>query len=94
LESRGFWLDTSPAHQLSSARLIVTMKRMHPRIKGENVTPLRRLYGQDFVVDESLWQGRIENGMSGKAQPRCDGMSRTVSFRLLHAARAAETEAA
>jgi hypothetical protein len=31
-------------------------------LKGESVTPLRRLYGKDFVVDESLWHGRIENG--------------------------------
>ena len=49
-------------------------------LKGEGVTPLRRLYGEDFVVDETLWQGRVVNGrpflMEGKSGP--------VSFRLLH----------
>jgi hypothetical protein len=49
-------------------------------LKGENVTPLRRLYGGNFVVDESLWHGRIENGRVFL----CDGMSGKVSFRLLH----------
>jgi len=49
-------------------------------LKGENVTPLRRLYGKDFVVDESLWQGRIENGRIF----RREGKSGKVSFRLLH----------
>jgi hypothetical protein len=49
-------------------------------LKGENVTPLRRLYGKDFVVDESLWHGRIEDGRIFL----CPGMSGKVSFRLLH----------
>ncbi|HEX5767032.1 MAG TPA: ketosteroid isomerase [Burkholderiales bacterium] len=49
-------------------------------LKGESVTPLRRLYGKDFVVDESLWHGRIENGRIFL----CEGRSGQVSFRLLH----------
>ena len=49
-------------------------------LKGEGVTPLRRLYGEDFVVDETLWQGRVENGRPFLM----DGMSGRVSFRLLH----------
>ena len=49
-------------------------------LKGEKVTPLRRLYGEDFVVDESLWHGRIENGRIF----RREGKSGKVSFRLLH----------
>ena len=49
-------------------------------LKGERVTPLRRLYGEDFVVDETLWQGRVENGRPFLM----DGMSGRVSFRLLH----------
>jgi hypothetical protein len=49
-------------------------------LKGEGVTPLRRLYGEDFVVDEALWHGRVENGRPFLM----DGRSGKVSFRLLH----------
>lgn len=34
-------------------------KMLFADLKGEGVTPLRRLYGEDFVVDEALWQGRV-----------------------------------
>ena len=43
------------------------------------VTSRRRLYGEDFVVDESLWEGRAPGrpfGVEGKGRP--------LSFRLLH----------
>jgi predicted ester cyclase len=40
---------------------------------------LRRLYGDDFVVDESLWEGRAPGRPFG-----IDGKGRAVSFRLLH----------
>lgn len=49
-------------------------------IEGERVEPLRRYHGEDFVVDESLWHGRIEDGRPFL----CDGRSGDVSFRLLH----------
>jgi hypothetical protein len=49
-------------------------------LKGEGVTPLRRLYGQNFVVDETLWRGRIENGRIFLRESK----SGNVSFRLLH----------
>lgn len=49
-------------------------------LKGEGVTPLRRLYGEDFVVDETLWNGQITNGRPFLM----DGKSGKVSFRLLH----------
>jgi ketosteroid isomerase-like protein len=49
-------------------------------LKGEGVTPVRRLYGDDFVVDESVWHGRVEDG----APFLCAGRSGPVSFRLLH----------
>lgn len=28
-------------------------------LKGESVTPVRRLYGEDFLVDETMWHGQI-----------------------------------
>jgi ketosteroid isomerase-like protein len=49
-------------------------------MRGERVTTLRRLYGEDFVVDESLWQGHIADG----GPFLCEGKSGPVSFRLLH----------
>lgn len=47
---------------------------------GESVTPIRRLYGDDFMIDESLWHGHIEDGKVFL----CEGRSGYVSFRLLH----------
>ena len=49
-------------------------------VTGEGVTPIRRLYGDDFVVDETMWHGRIEDGRVFL----CEGRSGPVSFRLLH----------
>jgi ketosteroid isomerase-like protein len=49
-------------------------------IKGEGVTPRRRLYGNDFVIDEVMWHGYVADGRPFL----CDGKSGKVSFRLLH----------
>ena len=49
-------------------------------VKGESVTPVRRLYGEDFVIDESIWHGHIADGRPFL----CDGRSGAVSFRILH----------
>jgi hypothetical protein len=49
-------------------------------LKGEGVEPVARWYGEDFLVDETLWTGHIENA-------RCfghEGKSGHVTFRLLH----------
>lgn len=49
-------------------------------LRGEGVTPVRRLYGEGFVLDEAIWKGRIDDGrLFG-----CAGKSGPVSFRLLH----------
>lgn len=71
----------SPAGlQTDRAKIADFYRMLFADLKGENVTPLRRLYGKDFVVDESLWHGRIENGRIFL----CEGKSGKVSFRLLH----------
>lgn len=49
-------------------------------LRGEKVTPLRRLYGDGFIVDEALWQGQVTDGR----QFFMDGRRGPVSFRLLH----------
>lgn len=66
--------------QTDRAKIANFYSMLFADLKGERVTPLRRLYGKDFVVDESLWQGRIENGRIF----RCEGRSGKVNFRLLH----------
>lgn len=55
-------------------------QRLFADLKGERVTPVRRLYGDDFVVDESVWHGTITDGR----QFLLDGQQGKVSFRLLH----------
>jgi ketosteroid isomerase-like protein len=55
-------------------------KRLFGAVKGESVTPIRRLYGEDFIIDETLWHGRVEDG----SVFLCEGKSGPVSFRLLH----------
>ena len=55
-------------------------KMLFADLKGEEVTPLRRLYGEDFVVDETMWHGRVANGRPFLME----GKSGKVSFRLLH----------
>ena len=66
---------TSDAGQIRA--LYATMFR---DLRGEGVTPVRRLYGDGFAVDEAIWNGWIEDGrLFG-----CPGRKGHVSFRLLH----------
>jgi hypothetical protein len=43
------------------------------------VTSRKRLYGEDFLVDESLWEGRAPGRPFG-----IEGKNRLLAFRLLH----------
>jgi ketosteroid isomerase-like protein len=49
-------------------------------LKGEGVEPVARWYGDDFVVDETLWTGLVEDGRVFGLP----GRSGRVTFRLLH----------
>ena len=40
---------------------------------------VRRLYGDDFLVDESIWRGRAPGRPFG-----LEGRDRPLAFRLLH----------
>ena len=53
---------------------------LFPCVSGESVTPIRRLYGDQFLVDETLWTGQIVDGH----WCLCDGKSGPASFRILH----------
>lgn len=49
------------------------------------VTPLRRLYGTGFLVDESIWRGKAIGRPFG-----LEGRGRPLEFRLLHVIEFAE----
>ena len=62
------------------AKMRVYYEMLFGDVKGENVTPVRRLYGEDFLVDETIWHGYFDDGRPFL----CNGKSGPVSFRLLH----------
>lgn len=55
-------------------------RQLFAALAGEGVTPVKRLYGSDFVVDEVIWHGRVTDGSIFL----CNGKSGPVSFRMLH----------
>jgi predicted ester cyclase len=54
-------------------------------LADSKVQCLRRLYGPDFLVDESLWSGKAPGKPFG-----IDGRNRPLEFRLLHVVEFAE----
>lgn len=54
-------------------------KALFADLAGEKVTTLRRYYGADFVVDESLWEGTAPGKPLGMA-----GNGKRLSFKILH----------
>jgi predicted ester cyclase len=48
-------------------------------LSDSSVETVRRLYGENFIVDESLWRGRAPGKPFG-----IDGKNRPLEFRLLH----------
>ena len=66
--------------QTDKAGIRAFYRMLFADLKGEGVTPLRRLYGEDFVVDEAIWNGHVVDGRPFLM----DGKRGKVSFRLLH----------
>jgi hypothetical protein len=54
--------------------------KLYTELTGEGVTPVRRLYGDTFVVDETIWHGHIADQGSLLAGHR----SGNADLRLLH----------
>ena len=52
---------------------------MFPSLADGKVETLRRLYGENFLIDESLWRGRAVGMPFG-----LEGRDRPLEFRLLH----------
>lgn len=68
---------TGPAHGRDGAKPFYDA--LFADLSDGKVECLRRFYGEDFLVDESLWSGRAPGrpfGLQGKNRP--------LAFRLLH----------
>jgi uncharacterized protein len=68
---------TGPAHGREAARPFY--ENLFADLADGSVQSLRRLYGENFLVDESLWRGTAPGrpfGLEGKGRP--------LEFRLLH----------
>ena len=68
---------TGPTHGREGARAFY--ETMFADLAESKVEPLRRLYGDDFLIDESLWRGNAPGKPFG-----LEGKSRPLKFRLLH----------
>lgn len=53
--------------------------RLFGDLAESKVTAIKRLYGENFLVDESLWEGRAPGKPFG-----LEGKNRPLTFRLLH----------
>ena len=51
----------------------------------ESITPIRRLYGDGFVVDEAVWRGKAVGQPFG-----IEGRGRPLEFRVLHVCEVAD----
>lgn len=68
---------TGPTHGREAARSFY--ETLFADLADGHVETVRRLYGADFMVDESLWSGRAPGRPFGLT-----GANRPLSFRLLH----------
>lgn len=70
-------LPTGPTHGREGARAFYV--QLFADLAEGKVRTLRRLYGPDFLVDESSWSGRAAGRPFG-----LEGRGRPLEFRLLH----------
>lgn len=68
---------TGPTHGRDSARPFY--ETLFADLSDGKIECLRRLYGDDFLIDESLWRGKAPGKPFGQ-----DGKDRPLEFRLLH----------
>jgi len=74
---------TGPTHGREGARPFY--EALFADLADGRIECLRRLYGEDFLVDESLWRGRAVGRPFG-----LEGRGRPLEFRLLHVIEFAE----
>jgi hypothetical protein len=68
---------SGPSHSREGARPFY--EALFADLSDGKVTSLKRLYGENFLVDESLWKGRAPGRPFG-----LEGKNRPLEFRLLH----------
>ena len=68
---------SGPTHGREGARPFY--ESLFADLSESNVESLRRLHGDNFLVDESLWRGKAPGKPFG-----LDGKGRALEFRLLH----------
>lgn len=66
-----------PSHDRAGARRFY--EALFADLSDGHVQSLRRLYGEDFVIDESLWRGKAPGRPFG-----LEGRGRPLEFRMLH----------
>jgi hypothetical protein len=68
---------TGPTRGRENARPFYV--QMFGDLAESTVTPIKRLYGENFLVDESVWEGRAPGRPFG-----LEGRNRPLTFRILH----------
>ncbi len=68
---------TGPNYGRDNARPFY--EQMFADLAESKVTPVKRLYGDNFLIDESLWEGRAPGRPFG-----LEGRNRPLKFRILH----------
>jgi uncharacterized protein len=68
---------TGPTRGREAARAFYN--QLFADLAESSVSVIKRLYGDGFVVDESLWEGRAPGRPFG-----LDGRNRPLKFRILH----------
>jgi hypothetical protein len=68
---------TGPTHGREAARGFYV--QLFKDLAESRVTVIKRLYGQNFLLDESMWEGRAPGRPFG-----LQGRNRPLKFRLLH----------
>ena len=68
---------TGPTHGRENARAFY--EQLFSDLAESRVSVVKRLYGKDFLVDESVWEGRAPGMPFG-----LEGRNRPLTFRLLH----------
>jgi predicted ester cyclase len=68
---------TGPTLGRANARAFY--EQMFSDLAESNVRVVKRLYGDNFLVDESVWEGRAPGRPFG-----VEGRNRPLTFRLLH----------
>jgi predicted ester cyclase len=75
---------TGPTHGRDAARAFYL--QTFKDLSESKVTVIKRLSGQNFLIDESLWEGRAPGRPFG-----VEGRNRPLKFRLLHVIEFTET---